>query len=630
MNTCSRTFVGSVLCFVLTRAASAAKKVAKEPQGLTTCPKIFSRQLARIHNIIQKNKMAQTVRDSFLDLERHRQLLEENIEKLRKSLRHWQTWEAEYEGLKEEILAVNPTPDRDQLSALGREYEGELVNRKEVEELLGPNTRSAVQVVNLLDRRIDYVEQNVKSVQKQIESAQNKLLAASVISTPDVRNEDGLPLTEITETLDDDGNVISSHVSTPGSAKPQLLEVLQKAGVQTTLSPSSDPEAINQVEKSILPTSAKSAHPTPEAIKSAKKGVNFTEDTKSEPEIEKSDTALRLEKIMSLAKQSEATRSEPPIIPESESPEDAALRSQMLEYGMSEVNAVVAELDLEDGSDWSETDYENDASSADDEDEFGRSTGQLVDDELRQRMRELEEKLGVRMMQNVGKKVGEYENAQEGIGRITVNGRDNDGTRNTDYEQDVEKDSSLQSELQTKKKSVRFSEDLDISSENQPPATVSKTSSDRHATAPISDIVERMAPAQQMPAVPEKKASRFKSSRSTASESISVAKAFSQPVPFASTDSTRTVPTGPEGKTLAPRVIERDIPASNSVIEPDQFDPHLLQQEAATEYHRLRNRQIQREGGFMKQDESEILPLTEEEGGPKKMSRFKAARLAKS
>jgi unconventional prefoldin RPB5 interactor 1 len=49
--------------------------------------------------------MAQKVKDSFLDLERHRQLLEENIEKLRKLLRHWQTWEAEYEGLKEEILS---------------------------------------------------------------------------------------------------------------------------------------------------------------------------------------------------------------------------------------------------------------------------------------------------------------------------------------------------------------------------------------------------------------------------------------------------------------------------------------------------------------------------------------------
>jgi unconventional prefoldin RPB5 interactor 1 len=39
---------------------------------------------------------------------------------------------------------------------------------------------------------------------------------------------------------------------------------------------------------------------------------------------------------------------------------------------------------------------------------------------------------------------------------------------------------------------------------------------------------------------------------------------------------------------------------------------------------------IQRQGGFLKEEESEVVPLTEEEGGPKKISRFKAARLAKS
>ena len=43
------------------------------------------------------------VKDSFVDVERYRLQLEENVSKLRKSLHHWQTWEAEYEGLREEI-----------------------------------------------------------------------------------------------------------------------------------------------------------------------------------------------------------------------------------------------------------------------------------------------------------------------------------------------------------------------------------------------------------------------------------------------------------------------------------------------------------------------------------------------
>ena len=50
---------------------------------------------------------------NFTDLESQRVQLEENVARLRKSLQYWQTWEAEYEGLKEEIIALGNehTPD---------------------------------------------------------------------------------------------------------------------------------------------------------------------------------------------------------------------------------------------------------------------------------------------------------------------------------------------------------------------------------------------------------------------------------------------------------------------------------------------------------------------------------------
>ena len=43
---------------------------------------------------------------NFTELESQRVRLEENVAGLRKSLQYWQTWEAEYEGLKEEIIAL--------------------------------------------------------------------------------------------------------------------------------------------------------------------------------------------------------------------------------------------------------------------------------------------------------------------------------------------------------------------------------------------------------------------------------------------------------------------------------------------------------------------------------------------
>jgi unconventional prefoldin RPB5 interactor 1 len=624
--------------------------------------------------------MVQNVKDSFLDLERHRQMLEENIEKLQKSLRHWQTWEAEYEGLKEEILAADPTPNRQQLVALAREYDGQLVNKKEIEEILGAETRDAAQVVNLLDRRIDYVEKNVRTVQRQIETAENKLAAATIISTPDVRNEEGLPLTEIVEELDEEGNVISSHTSTPGSAKPQLLEVLRKAGVKDLPSLSTAPDSSSQpaidnmvekpaekaiekpAEKAFAKPSEKAIEKTvdaPEAaVNPAKKGVKFTEDTKDGPEPEMSRNAKRLEEIMNIAKQSEEKPSEPPIIPTNESPEDAALRREMLQYGLSEVGAVVAELNLEDGSDWSDEDYSDEESSTDDEDQYGRSTRMVVDDDLRQRMIELEERLGVRMMENIGKKASDYDLVREGIGRVTINRKD-DGSAQKDSQvapvqdgQNANDDSP--SATTSTKKSVRFSEDLDISPAPKPPAAAPTPTPKKVQSAPIGDIVERTAPVESSAPVPKKKTSRFKSDRASAPTvsngplalpkatpsgpslplfpaKPSKPKPFSQPIKFAPVgEQPRTVPTGPEGMTLAPTIVERDVPLDTSVPEPDELDPQLLHQEVATEYHRMRNRMIQRQGGFMKEDESEVVPFSEEEGGPKKMSRFKAARLARS
>lgn len=554
--------------------------------------------------------MAQALKDSFLDLERHRQLLEENIEKLRKSLRHWQLWEAEYEGLKEEILAAKPTPNQEQLSTIGREYEGVLVTKKEVDDLLG--LRSAAQVVNLLDRRIDYVEQNVRTVQKQLEAAENKLAAATVISTPEVRNEEGLPLTEIIEELDEEGNVVSSHTSTPGSAKPQLLEVLKKAGVTDI------PEDLATTEPMISSAEKAVEAPKQDASKT-KKAVSFADNTKSIPEPQKSQAAKRLEGVMSVAKQQEATLSEPPVIPTDESLEDAALRREMLQYGMSEVGAVVAELDFEDDSDWTdEGDYDRDESSTDDEDEFGRSRGRVVDDEIRQQMIELEQRLGVRMMENIGKKASDYDVVREGIGRVTINGQEPAAASEDESEAVAKKSSQKDSSASSTKKSVRFSEELGISPAPKPPTSATLTTQKK--TAPVNDIIERTAPAQSStPPQRKTKMSKFKSARTAALLEFSPAG-----------DQTRTVPTGPEGTTLAPVVVEHEIPQNAIPTEPDELDPHLLHQEVATEYHKMRNTMIQRQGGFVKEEESEIVPFTEEEGGPKKMSRFKAARLARN
>lgn len=56
----------------------------------------------------------------FEQLETRRLELEENVAKLRKSLQHWRTWDAEYEGLKEELSSgVNVQSEKDCVSSCG-------------------------------------------------------------------------------------------------------------------------------------------------------------------------------------------------------------------------------------------------------------------------------------------------------------------------------------------------------------------------------------------------------------------------------------------------------------------------------------------------------------------------------
>ena len=53
------------------------------------------------------------------------------------------------------------------------------------------------------------MHRNVETVDKQLQAAENKLAAVLAIGrTTDMRTEEGLPVRDIFEELDDDGNVI--------------------------------------------------------------------------------------------------------------------------------------------------------------------------------------------------------------------------------------------------------------------------------------------------------------------------------------------------------------------------------------------------------------------------------------
>lgn len=370
----------------------------------------------------------------------------------------------------------------------------------------------------------------------------------------------------------------------------------------------------------------------------------------------------------------------PPVVPIDESPEDAAMRRQMLQYGLNEVEAVVAELDLDDGSEsqfsYSDDDLDSEeqyaSSVEDDEDAFGRTTRRVVDNDYRKEMLELEKKLNAQVIENIRPDQERYPLESKAMAVKQTSNITSNNISTSAFADKPQKSAV--------KKGVRFAEELDIS-----PAP-GESSTTRSASVAISEaipiiqdsIVERASPQMRPSATASfmpKKASQFKSARKAAatlqqhdnapmkltgdpqlangplngpilerkvpkaapslplfSATSTKRKPFTESIHFAEEEPTLQVPEGPPGKTHTNSIIEREPPQSAAdVPDPEDIDPALLQQEVAIEYHRMRNRMIQREGGFLpREDQEERVPLTQEEGGSaKKLSRFKAARLGR-
>ena len=620
-------------------------------------------------------------------VERQRAELEANIAKLRKSLRHWQTLEIDYEGLREELLALpNDCSTTVAINAmLG--FGPELVDEKELWSLFVQGKgghRGLQQAVDLITKRADYVSKNVSTLQKQLSDAERKRNALLLAEEPDYRADAGLPFAEITEELDPDGKVLSSKVETRESATPQLIEVLRKVGIRDLVEQ-------DGIVRTIPEPQMTEANSPPQISQQDDIREHRIESASEAAKIENTSPVLKyVHPKASLSSGNGAART-PARTPQSsvsyqagddpaqvigdelafacqpdDSEEDAALRREMLQYGLGEVGAIVAELDLEeDASDISyeddedgfsfdsgindENDEDEDEDEDDSEDEYGRSKRPLISDSYRKKMEQLEEKLGLVGLQNVGpeptlpadmKKELNKPTAAEAARKAAI-------ARAEAYSKSAEPDAiSSPSEMLRQKKSkkkVAFADSLDIANEPSTAArAILKTdpSSQPSPSAPMSDYItehsQSTARTDTLPStlVPPKRVSRFKSSRNTELRT-----------PYFLPPQGETLPpprelaeTSPTNDILSETVIERptnEQTADLISLREEDFDVALHQQQIVGEYQKLRNRMIHRQGGFVRDGEAANygefiapLPMVDEDTGKvKKISRFKAARL---
>ncbi|KXG53683.1 uncharacterized protein PGRI_007330 [Penicillium griseofulvum] len=578
-------------------------------------------------------------------LEEQRLALEENILQLQKSLYHWRTWEAEYDGIREEISNLEDDANRDEFLLVALEFGGTLVDQKEMQTILGSQgvTRSRGQVIDLLGRRIDYVQQNVATMEKRLARAQNELDALVLNDQPPLQDGAEFPMQEIMEELDEDGNVVSSKINTPGNDASELLEVLKKAGVKDI------PETAAPEKTAAAPADATTEGALDESISSnatdQQNGSSTGDNVISQP----NGPSLRFSQPQSVVTAED--RMQPPVTDVNESAEEARLRREMLDYGIHEVGAIVAELEMdESGSEISfDEEYDYDYDAEDNEDEHGRSHTRLPP-EYHQQMMELEAKLNARGLMNMGKDTETFPE---------------------EVQQEIATAAPVETSTKEKKpkKRVAFADELDIAPAPAPSVIAEKAPAPRTEPQVLADsIVERTSrvpePSPATPDVP-KKVSRFKSARagapdSTAIDSVTTGATIAnpsevtesrlrkqanttpsmlppvlfpatpkEPKPFSApiTDNPDVTekpapPQFPHDRTLAEKVFERQVKAGAAAPpELDVYDEELHQKQIASEFFNMQKRM----NGTKEDEEQDTLPP--EEAQPKRVSKFKASRM---
>jgi unconventional prefoldin RPB5 interactor 1 len=580
-------------------------------------------------------------------LEEQRLALEENILQLEKSLYHWRTWEAEYDGVREEISNLEDDASTHDFLAVALEFGGTLVDEKEMHAILGAQgvVRSRGQVVDILGRRIDYVKQNVATMEKRLRKVEDERDVLDLKDLPPVQGGADFPLQEIMEELDEDGNVVSSSINTPGNQATELLDVLKKAGVKDIVENSEPEKTAAPAEATVDVTDGE-----PESSKAAEKQKDPSGRQNTSP----LSNVISVDEMDFTQPQSVVTdedRKQPPVTDVNESLEEAKLRREMLEYGINEVGAIVAELEMDESG--SEISFDEDYDYDDDyeeEDEWGRSRPNLTAD-YHQEMIELEAKLNARGLMNMGK---------------------NTETFPEEVQQEIENPTEVPNKASTKekkpKKRVAFADDLDIAPAPTPSASTEKVALPQDEPTVLADaIVERTSHSQDpalsstTSAVP-KKTSRFKSARSAASgsgEAVTTGATTAnpsqvtetrirkqanatpsaappvlfpatpkEPKPFSApiTDIVEkpSAPQPPQDRTLADKVFERQVKTGAAKApELDYYDEELHQKQIASEFFNMQNRM----NGSKKEEEQQVFPPDDPAELNKRVSKFKASRL---
>ena len=515
-----RTFVGPTTEF--------ASDVAAPDQALQRNHKILlSAQFALLTPNIKL--MEREAQHGLAQVEQARQQLEDQIAKLRKSLQYWQTWEAEYEGFKEELEALGEDAGAEDIIDLANNFGGTVITKKEIQDLLRfghASHRSRSQLLDNISKRVETGQKNAESVVKQLDRAEierDRMESRNVTSAA----PEETPVMEIYEELDDQDNVVSSRLVNANEGSSAFDAALRDDSKRKEHLDSATRSAsrVSETKKDLnfLPASTVSNSAVPQPV--AKPPASGVSGLKK-PGL----ASLGGQRIYELDEDENILGSSI-IQPITATVEDVAQHRAEVFENVNHLGPVVATMDLNDDSEFSDGNYLDE----DDDDEIAggsrvvgydvedlKDTGWEMDDdreefspEYIQEMEALMRKYNEPLMANVGPQDAGFPLAKELNPPVP---------KPTPPVEDNIRDEPAKPEKPPKaQKGVRFADNLDIASgpptstANAPVETAAVPFRPKTSTSEpiVSDIVERApAPITSTADVGgKKKISRFKASR---------------------------------------------------------------------------------------------------------------------
>ncbi|KAG5437384.1 hypothetical protein PCANB_000815 [Pneumocystis canis] len=129
----------------------------------------------------------------------------------------WNSHRKEYEKLRLFLINLSKTTRKTYMVPFSSKgfIPGTLIHTNEILVLLGENwfvERSSVQAIDIVNRRLEYVKNHLKKLHQQQKDLKIRLDHMMEMNESKIYNDEGLPIVEIREELNEDGSIANSEV----------------------------------------------------------------------------------------------------------------------------------------------------------------------------------------------------------------------------------------------------------------------------------------------------------------------------------------------------------------------------------------------------------------------------------